>query len=259
MSDKPLFEFGENWESYSKELDESRLQAAQQSLEDLLGAGALQNRSFLDIGCGSGLFSVSAVRLGAGPVVGLDVDPVSVKVSRQNAQRWLGDDHPITVHELSVLDAAQLDTLGLFDIVYAWGSLHHTGNMARAIQLASQRVKPGGTFVVAIYNRHFTSPIWVPIKRFYNALGPSGQRLLIWVFTPLIFFAKWLVTFRNPLKMGRGMEFMHNIIDWLGGYPYEYASIPEMQTQLQALGLTVERALPAAVPTGCNEFVCSAS
>ena len=59
---------------------------------------------------------------------------------------------------------------------------------------------------------------------------------MIWIFIPIIFVAKWLVTFKNPFKMKRGMDFMHNVIDWVGGYPYEYASVGEMTARLQKLG-----------------------
>ena len=49
---------------------------------------------------------------------------------------------------------------------------------------------------------------------------------------------------------------MHNIIDWLGGYPYEYASLEEMKGLLETLGMQVVHVVPARVPTGCNEYVC---
>ena len=79
---------------------------------------------------------------------------------------------------------------------------------------------------------------------------------MVWIFVPIIFFAKWLVTFKNPLKMQRGMDFMHNIVDWVGGHPYEYASVEEMKAMLETLGFKVLNVFPAKVPTGCNEFVC---
>ncbi len=128
--------------------------------------------------------------------------------------------------------------------------------MRSALQNAAQRVKAQGTLVVAIYNRHVTSPIWSVIKRFYNALPPIVQKLLIWAFAPVIFLAKLAVTRQHPLKMARGMDFTHNIIDWLGGYPYEYASLEEMKGLLEALGMQVIHVVPARMPTGCNEYVC---
>jgi len=110
--------------------------------------------------------------------------------------------------------------------------------------------------MIAIYNRHWSSMPWKLIKWLYNKVGTFGQKLRSWTFTPIFFVAKWLVTFRNPLKMKRGMDFMHNIIDWVGGYPYEYASVPEMTETMKKLGFERLLVRPATVPTGCNEFVC---
>lgn len=39
-----------------------------------------------DIGCGSGILSVGACKLGAGRVIAVDTDPISVEVSRENAK-----------------------------------------------------------------------------------------------------------------------------------------------------------------------------
>lgn len=252
-----MFKFGENWASFSKQLDEGRVTEAEDSLVSLFGAGALKDRSFLDIGCGSGLFSIAAVRLGAKRVLGMDIDPVSISTSRANAGRWMEVPSLAEFRQFSALDTSQMEALGRFDIVYSWGVLHHTGNMALAIHNAAQRVEPGGLFMIAIYNRHWSSGAWKVIKWIYNRAGSFGQRLLVWVFTPVIFLAKALVTRQNPLKMRRGMDFMHNIIDWVGGYPYEYASLGEMKTLLEAEGLQLLKSIPVAVPTGCNQFVCS--
>lgn len=251
-----MFKFGENWASFSKQLDETRIEEAMKSLTSLFGENALRGKSFLDIGCGSGLFSIAAVRLGAQKVVGVDVDPISVAVSETNATQWLKDSSAVFFRQLSVLDADEMKTLGQFDAVYSWGVLHHTGNMALALKNAAKRVAPGGLFMVAIYNRHWSSRFWKFVKWFYNRAGRVGQKLLIWIFTPVIFIAKWLVTFRNPFRMRRGMDFMHNVVDWVGGYPYEYASIEDMVRRLDELGFTAVEVRKANTPIGCNEFIC---
>lgn len=251
-----MFKFGENWASFSRQLDEERISEAMRSLESLFGEGALREKSFLDIGCGSGLFSIVAARLGASRIVGLDIDPVSVSTSQANAAHWLKDGaSALSFQLLSVLDTAPMDALGKFDIVYSWGVLHHTGNMALALKNSAQRVADHGLFMIAIYNRHWSSPPWKFVKWLYNRVGAFGRKILIWIFTPIIFAAKWLVTFKNPLKMKRGMDFMHNIIDWVGGYPYEYASVTEVTETLKKLGFGMVLVRPAIVPTGCNEFV----
>lgn len=251
-----MFKFGENWASFSRQLEETRIVEAMKSLEGLFGVDALKGKSFLDIGCGSGLFSIAAARLGASRVVGLDVDPVSVSTSKENAAHWLeeGSDG-MSFQLLSALETAPMEALGKFDIVYSWGVLHHTGNMALALKNSAQRVNDRGLFMIAIYNKHWSSLPWKIIKWLYNRVGAFGQKVLIWIFTPIIFVAKFLVTFKNPLKMKRGMDFMHNIIDWVGGYPYEYASVTEMTETLKNLGFEMLLVRPAAVPTGCNEFV----
>ncbi|HLD92695.1 MAG TPA: methyltransferase domain-containing protein, partial [Anaerolineales bacterium] len=149
-----MFKFGENWASFSKQLDESKILEAMQSLTSLFGHEALKGKDFLDIGCGSGLFSIAALRLGAQAVTGIDVDPVSVQVSNENARRWLPDAGSISFRQVSVLDGSKMQILGKFDVVYSWGVLHHTGNMQHALANAAGAVKPGGLLMVAIYNRH---------------------------------------------------------------------------------------------------------
>lgn len=255
-----MFKFGENWASFSRQLDEERIDEAMRSLESLFGVGALKGKTFLDIGCGSGLFSIAAARLGASRVLGLDVDPVSVSTSQTNATLWLKDGaSALSFQLLSALDTTSMEALEKFDIVYSWGVLHHTGNMALALKNSAQRVAEHGLFMIAIYNRHWSSQPWKLIKWFYNRVGTFGQKILIWIFTPVIFVAKFLITFKNPLKMKRGMDFMTGIIDWVGGYPYEYASMTEMTEILKKLGFEVLLVRPATVPTGCNEFICKKS
>jgi 2-polyprenyl-6-hydroxyphenyl methylase/3-demethylubiquinone-9 3-methyltransferase len=252
-----MFKFGENWASFSRQLDEARIEQAMTSLESLFGEGALKGKSFLDVGCGSGLFSIAAAQLGARRVVGLDVDPVSVSTSRANAARWLdGDRSMISFQQSSALDADQMNALGKFDLVYSWGVLHHTGSMMRALENSARRVDAGGLLMIAIYNRHWSSPLWWFIKWLYNRAGNVGRKIMILIFTPVIFVAKFLVTFKNPLKMARGMDFMHNIVDWVGGYPYEYAGLAEMTRILEGMGFIMRLVRPASVPTGCNEYVC---
>jgi SAM-dependent methyltransferase len=250
-----VFDFGANWQDFTEQrVDEQRLALATESLGGLLRQDRLDGLRVLDVGCGSGLFSVAAARLGAAEVVGVDINPTCIQVSERNRQTFVPD-AAITLRQASALDQAGMAALGTFDLVYAWGSLHHTGSMWNAIQNTLACVAPGGTLVLAIYNEHVTSSTWRGIKWLYNQVPPLLQRLLALVLGGVIWVAKLAVTRRNPFEKERGMDFWYDVIDWVGGYPYEYATTQTMQRFVEGHGFRLKRLVPAQVPTGCNEFV----
>jgi SAM-dependent methyltransferase len=249
------FDFGSNWQAFSDRLiNRQRLAVAVRSLRSLLQKDALNGASFLDVGCGSGLFSIAAHQLGASRVTGIDINPGCIAVSERNRDR-LVPGAPINFVRASVLSPETLDAFGFFDVVYAWGSLHHTGAMWEAIRNVAARVNIGGSLVVAIYNKHFTSPLWKPIKWLYNQLPSLIQRIMVVLFAGIIYIAKFLVTWRNPLDKERGMDFWVDVIDWVGGFPYEYATSDEVEKFVCKQGFLLRRYVAAQVPTGCNEFV----
>ena len=47
-------------------------------------ANTPQAKSFLDLGCGSGILSIAAAKLGYGPIVAIDIDPDAIRVSKEN-------------------------------------------------------------------------------------------------------------------------------------------------------------------------------
>jgi 2-polyprenyl-6-hydroxyphenyl methylase/3-demethylubiquinone-9 3-methyltransferase len=141
-----------------------------------------------------------------------------------------------------------------FDIVHAWGVLHHTGEMWKAIDICTEFVAPDGLLILSIYNRHWSSFSWKCIKWCYNISPQFVKWLMVKSFYLIIYVAKFLVTGKNPLKKERGMNFYYDIIDWLGGYPYEYASIAEICNYLETNNFTSISVKKAKVPTGCNEF-----
>jgi SAM-dependent methyltransferase len=250
-----IFDFGSNWEEFSKRrVDRRRLEIACESLQSLLGKKSFAGRSFLDVGCGSGLFSIAAHQLGASKVVGIDVNPRCIEISQANRDR-LAPGSPIEFYVASALEPEQLECLETFDLVYAWGSLHHTGSMWKAIRNVSRCVAPEGIMILAIYNKHITSPVWKVIKWLYNQVPRIVQRFMIYVFAGLIYVAKFLVMRSNPLKKERGMDFWFDVIDWIGGYPYEYAAPAEMEQFVCDQEFSLRRYVGAQVPTGCNEFV----
>ncbi len=146
------YPFGANWRRYLRRLTPQRKEQARESLREFLQVEDLRGKSFLDIGCGSGLFSLCAHELGARRVFSFDLDPQSAACARE-LHRRAGSPATWEIAEGSVLDAAFMDSLGEWDVVYSWGVLHHTGRMWDAVAAAVARVAPGGVFYLALYNR----------------------------------------------------------------------------------------------------------
>lgn len=251
------FDFGENWKDFSRDvLDGGRLEAAAHSMAELVGAERIAGARVCDVGAGSGLFSIAAATLGAARVVGFDINEKAIAIAEENLRRLAPDAaERVTFVRGSALDTPFVETLGRFDLVYAWGSLHHTGAMWQAIANAARLVEANGTLVLAIYNRHWTSPFWTGVKLLYNLSPRPLKAVLGGLFGGAIYLAVLAVTRSSPLKKERGMDFWYDVVDWLGGYPYEYAGIGEMKAGVEMMGFRLERTVPPRVPTGCNEFV----
>lgn len=173
------FEFGKNWQLFLKRLSDEQIKSAEISLTEMLEMPSFEGKSFLDIGCGSGLFSLSAMKLGAYKVYSFDYDEQSVACTFELKNRYFPNAKNWIISHGSVLDKNYLNTLGQFDIVYSWGVLHHTGNMWQALENVCPLVKPNGKLFIAIYNdQGRKSRQWKIIKRVYNSL-PAGLKLLV--------------------------------------------------------------------------------
>jgi len=256
------FEFGANWRQFLTTLNDERIKNAERSLCRMLGTADLCGKKFLDIGSGSGLFSLAAKRLGA-EVHSFDYDSESVACTRELKSRFFAADPAWSVDEGSALDEAYLASLGKFDVVYSWGVLHHTGNMQQALRNAILPVADNGQLFVAIYNdQGVTSKIWKIVKKVY-CTGRPGRILISFLFIP--FFAArsiavGIIKHRNPLKKfstyksERGMSIYHDWIDWLGGHPFEVAKPEEIFQFYKHHGFDLEN-LVTTNRFGCNQFV----
>lgn len=260
------FEFGENWRLFLGAMDESRVEQAKQSLRKMLGVEDFAGKRFLDVGAGSGLFSLAAKRMGA-QVHSFDFDPTSVACVCEIRRRFAPQADQWTIEEGSILDPQYLNSLGLFDIVYAWGVLHHTGQMWKSLENTDHLVAAGGTVFLAIYNDTGSqSERWKVIKRIYNQLphflrvpyvigvsAPSEVKALL---RSIIDgqFREYLRSWVRP-EPSRGMSRWRDLVDWVGGYPYETAKPEEIFDFFSQRGYTLRKIKCGNVGMGCNEFV----
>lgn len=261
------YTFGENWARFLELLDETRIAAAVASLRELLGVQDLAGRRFLDIGSGSGLFSLAARRLGA-RVYSFDYDPSSVGCTAELRRRFAPDDGQWTVARGSVLDPAFMAGVPSADIVYSWGVLHHTGQMHEAIRQAALKVEPGGLFALALYRKTWFCGLWKIEKRLFSRGGPRVQAGLrgAWIAKSRLAHRLRGQSFEDMVRhyaqtSRRGMDYHRDVDDWLGGYPYESITPPACRRYLQGLGFSLVRenaltqGLSFADSSGCDEWV----
>lgn len=265
LSQESHFEFGKNWASYAKLITPTEIDSAVSELQRLLG-GRLDGKRFLDIGCGSGLHSLAALRLGASEVVAVDIDPNSVETTVKVLSAHAAGRSWRTIR-LSVFDINP-KLLGEFDFVYSWGVLHHTGDMRRALELAAKMVRPGGDFAFALYRKTPFCWFWKGEKRWYAHASSGAQAAVRSVYIALIRL-RCLLTLRSYKKHianyrgARGMDFFHDVHDWMGGWPYESSSPRKVDQLMRSFGLKLLRSFPlpwlivGIFGSGCDEYVYS--
>lgn len=251
------FKFGANWRRFLSSVTSVSIADAQASIAGLLGLERLDGRTFVDVGCGSGLFSLAARRLGA-TVRSFDYDPQSVACARELKARFLPDDPGWCIEPGSILDADYVRSLGTFDVVYAWGVLHHTGDLWKALTHAAWLVAPGAHLFVAVYNdQGAVSKAWRVVKKVYCA-NTAGRALVTAVFVPVIgglTYGRRVLRGRTTEPAGtRGMSAYHDWIDWLGGYPFEVASADSIVALYTRSGFELA-ASRTTNRLGCNQLV----
>lgn len=261
------FKFGENWQNFNeKHFSDDRVKLAIISLKELLCLENLFDKTFLDIGCGSGLFSLAAYELGAKKVFSFDYDPDSVDAAKKLRTLKHAPTDKWQIECGSILDNSFIQNIKPADVVYSWGVLHHTGDMWNAIDNAANKVIPGGILAISIYNKVDRSiggsNFWHKIKRTY-VKSPRPLQFFIEILYVLNFLFRHLLTFRNPFKeinqyrfkRNRGMSFWHDVRDWVGGYPYEFATAGEIFNYLHKKHSFELKHLTTTHSVGCNQFL----
>lgn len=255
------FGFGANWSHFSRHIDTERMAEAERSLSERLGD--LSGLTFLDAGCGSGLFSLAATRLGARLVRSFDYDQDSVATTQSLKERFAPGSDGWQIGRGDVLDDSYVQSLGQWDVVYSWGVLHHTGDMARAWANIADTVAPGGRLFISIYNdQGLKSRLWTLVKRTYQRVPLAMRSLYVLLVMaprealslavrgPIAYVRDW-----RAYKANRGMSRWHDLVDWVGGYPFEVARPEDVFDFFRARGFALVWMTTCGGGLGCNQFV----
>ncbi|MEK9612634.1 MAG: class I SAM-dependent methyltransferase [Flavobacteriaceae bacterium] len=261
-SDSVRFRFGSNWKNFLIGLDNYQIQNSIEHLNQMLNDINFKNKTFLDIGCGSGLSSLAAKKMGA-KVTSFDYDQDSVDCTEFLKETYFKNDKSWRVFQGSVLDKKLLKELGEFDIVYSWGVLHHTGQMLNSFENVGSNVKKDGLLYIAIYNdQGKKSDLWKKAKYIYNKFKFARPFFILFGFL-IFWFPKIIIdTVKfNPLKSWndykkrRGMSPYYDLVDWLGGYPFEVARPEFILRYFLKRGFQLINLKTCGGKLGCNEFI----
>ncbi|NQV31561.1 MAG: class I SAM-dependent methyltransferase [Phycisphaeraceae bacterium] len=256
--DTVSFSFGENWKDYLTTVSEEDITCSKRDIQEWLGTDFVAEKEIIDIGSGSGIHSLSFYMLGAKTLDSFDYDEHSVEATKTLWTQSKSPKHWRVSHG-SILDDDYVMSLKKYDLVYSWGVLHHTGSMWKALENAFGRVKPGGKIWISLYTKgpHYAEDL--ALKRKYNMASSCGKQWMVKIRIIRKMFSR-LFRFKNPLawnkNRGRGMNVYHDIVDWLGGLPYEVASPDEVLAFGRKQGFVLEK-IKVKREGGCSIYLFS--
>jgi len=255
---KKKFSFGKNWQNFNKNITNKNINNSIKYFKNFTKFVNLKNKTFIDVGCGSGINSLLAIKLNAKKVLSIDIDENSVSACKLLRKKYKISNKNWIIKQVSILDTSKIKKLGKFDFIYSWGVLHHTGDMNKAFDNLFLLAKKKSYIYVSIYNKYLTSNTWKIIKYFYassnNFIKKIMEKIYITIYYIGLNLNKYSIKeYKKSFVLKRGMSFRHDIIDWLGGYPYEYLSFEDLSAIFFKKGYSI-LSFKKSNGVGCNEI-----
>ena len=199
-----------------------------------------KGKSVLDAGCGTGIFSIIFANHGAKHVIGIDISEGSLQTARHLKEKFGLNNAEFQKQDMLALPFPDSS----FDIVWAWGTVHHTTDPFRAIGELIRVLKPSGSILLAVYKRTKLTFLHEIIrktllrtpKKTWKALA----KILVLFLAPVIFF------FKKREKSRKGEKLEELIVDWYFVPIRHYYKPEEISTFLAERGMVIEDYLPAS-------------
>jgi 2-polyprenyl-6-hydroxyphenyl methylase/3-demethylubiquinone-9 3-methyltransferase len=135
--------------------------------------------------------------------------------------------------------------------------------MWRALDLVAARVAPGGKLAIALYNDQGRwSRVWTAVKRAYCGLPAPLPSVVLGAVAARAWGPRILLdalrldplrTWRS-YRATRGMSPWRDLVDWVGGYPFEVSTPAQVFDFFKARGFALRRLMTVAGAHGCNQF-----
>jgi 2-polyprenyl-6-hydroxyphenyl methylase/3-demethylubiquinone-9 3-methyltransferase len=187
--------------------------------------------------------------------VSFDFDAESVACTKELRESY-DPDGPWRVEQGSALDRTFLASLGQYDVVYSWGVLHHTGALWDALDAVTALVAPAGLFWVALYNdQGRKSQAWAKLKKWYVSTGPIGKKVIHGTVGNALYARSAIGDKVRKRTRRRGMDRRRDIVDWIGGWPFEVSSREDVIAFYEERGLQLEKVNSVGRLGGNNEFL----
>ncbi len=200
----------------------------------------VKDRLVLDSGCGTGIFSIIFANHGAAKVTGIDISEGSLGTARSLKKKFNLENAEFMQQDMLELPFADAS----FDIVWAWGTVHHTTDPLRAIDQLIRVLKPGGSLLLAVYTRTRVTFIHEFIRKILVRTPRRSWTFLSKVMAVLL--APVVFLFKRREKSRKGEKLEELILDWYFVPIRHYYRPEEIRTYLENRGFSIENFLPAS-------------
>jgi len=221
------------WQEYTPNLS-----ASKRHWNTFFQAPGVKGKRVLDAGCGPGVFSLIFAQKEASCVIGVDISQESLKAAQRLRKS----------SRLRAIELIRNDVLSLcfknesFDIVWAWGTVHHTTDPYQGLSELIRVLRPGGSLLLAVYRKTSLTSLHELLRKILIRTPKFSWLLLAKLLSHVLSPITALFKKREKSRQGETLEEL--VLDWFFVPIKHFFHPKEVQSFLEANGLTIETFVP---------------